>query len=53
MNTSHLTRLPRLLPLVLALGLPVQAAPDIDTRPVPAAPRASTLPADWQHGVFM
>jgi glycosidase len=53
MNISHLTRLPRLLPLVFALGLPVQAAPDIDTRPVPAAPRASTLPADWQHGVFM
>jgi len=24
-----------------------------DTRPVPAQPRASTLPAHWQHGVFM
>lgn len=50
MNT-HL--LPRLLPLTLALALSAQAAPDVDTRPVPAMPRASTLPADWQHGVFM
>lgn len=25
----------------------------VDTRPVPAQPRASTLPKDWQQGVFM
>lgn len=45
-------RLP-LLPLALALALSAHAAPEIDTRPVPAAPRASTLPPQWQHGVFM
>ncbi|MFT7773164.1 alpha-amylase family glycosyl hydrolase [Roseateles sp.] len=37
-------------PLVAGLA---QAQSRIDVRPVPAQPRASTLPPDWQHGVFM
>ncbi len=37
---------------LLVAGL-VQAQAQIDVRPVPAQPRASTLPAHWQHGVFM
>jgi alpha-amylase len=46
MNNHHL--LTSLL-LTAALGAHAQ----VDTRAVPAQPRASTLPADWQHGVFM
>jgi glycosidase len=47
-----------LLAVASALALmatPARADPTplIDTRPVPAEPRASTLPAHWQHGVFM
>ena len=42
--------------IVLALSL-ATATPrvhaQIDTAPVAAKPRASTLPPDWQHGVFM
>ncbi|HEY8881520.1 MAG TPA: alpha-amylase family glycosyl hydrolase [Roseateles sp.] len=41
---------PLLLSLALAAGL---AQAQVDTRPVPAQPQASTLPANWQHGVFM
>ncbi len=45
---------PQLLPLTFALALATAGShAQIDTRPVPAQPRASTLPADWQHGVFM
>ncbi|MFG6485851.1 alpha-amylase family glycosyl hydrolase [Roseateles sp. BYS78W] len=40
-----------LLSLALAVSLTAQA--QIDTSAVPAQPHASTLPADWQHGVFM
>ncbi|MDR7332337.1 alpha-amylase family glycosyl hydrolase [Roseateles asaccharophilus] len=42
--------------LLLSLALAAAAAgtqAQIDTRPVPAQPRASGLPANWQHGVFM
>ena len=47
------TRLPRsLAALALACALSGAQA-QIDTRPVPARPMASTLPANWQHGVFM
>ncbi len=46
MNTKKL-----LTTLALATTLVAQA--QIDIRPVPAQPRASTLPAHWQHGVFM
>jgi len=46
MNTPKL-----LTRLLLAAALTAQA--QVDTRPVPAQPRPSTLPADWQHGVFM
>ncbi len=37
----------------LAAALALPAAAQIDTRPVPPRPQASTLPANWQHGVFM
>jgi glycosidase len=37
--------------LVLATALAAQA--QVDTRPVPAMPQPSTLPAHWQHGAFM
>ncbi len=47
----------RLLPsfaISLALAGAVSAPQaQIDTRPVPAQPLASTLQANWQHGVFM
>ncbi|MBI3349972.1 MAG: DUF3459 domain-containing protein [Burkholderiales bacterium] len=46
MNISKL-----LTTVALASALTAQA--QIDTRPVPPQPRASTLPANWQHGVFM
>ena len=47
------TRLPRSL-AALALACAFSGAQaQIDTRPVPARPVASTLPANWQHGVFM
>lgn len=46
MNTPKL-----LMTMALASALTAQA--QIDTRPVPPQPRASTLPAHWQHGVFM
>lgn len=46
MKTSKL-----LTSLVLATALAAQA--QIDTRPVPAQPQPSTLPAHWQQGVFM
>jgi len=36
---------------LLALALAAQA--QIDTSPVPAKAQPSTLPANWQHGVFM
>lgn len=39
--------------LSLALAAAAGAQAQIDTSPVPAQPRASTLPKDWQHGVFM
>jgi alpha-amylase len=42
--------------LLTSLGLSLAtltAQAQIDTRPVPAQPRASGLPAHWQHGVFM
>ncbi|MFT7724054.1 MAG: alpha-amylase family glycosyl hydrolase [Roseateles sp.] len=48
MNTRKL-----LTSLALASALGAQAQAQIDTRPVPAQPRASTLPAHWQQGVFM
>ncbi|MFN3861759.1 MAG: alpha-amylase family glycosyl hydrolase [Roseateles sp.] len=38
--------------LALAAGA-AQAEPVIDTSPVTAQPRASSLPANWQQGVFM
>ncbi len=38
---------------LMATHVLADPAPLIDTRPVPAEPRASTLPPDWQHGVFM
>lgn len=41
-----------LIGLTLATAV-LAAHSQIDTRPVPAQPRASTLPKDWQHGVFM
>jgi len=41
-----------LLP-ALALAAAGLAQAQIDTRAVPAQPQASTLPANWQHGVFM
>ncbi len=47
MNTLKL-----LTSLMLAASTLAPAAP-LDTRPVPAQPRASTLPPHWQHGVFM
>lgn len=52
---TGLTTALALLPAALGLASPAAAAPEpvIDTRPVPALPRASTLPAHWQHGVFM
>ncbi|RTL24416.1 MAG: DUF3459 domain-containing protein [Burkholderiales bacterium] len=37
----------------LALYGALAAQAQIDTGPVPAQPRPSALPADWQHGVFM
>ncbi|KQW43409.1 MULTISPECIES: alpha-amylase family glycosyl hydrolase [unclassified Roseateles] len=37
----------------LALAAACAAHAQIDTRAVPAQPRASGLPAHWQHGVFM
>jgi len=46
MNTSKL-----LTTVALATALASQA--QIDTRAVPAQPQPSTLPANWQHGVFM
>lgn len=46
MNTSKL-----LITAALASALTAQGL--IDTRAVPPQPRASTLPAHWQHGVFM
>jgi glycosidase len=42
-----------LLTLALALAGLAHAQADVDTRPVPALPRSSGLPADWQHGAFM
>lgn len=39
--------------LALTSLLSASAQAQIDTRPVPAAPLASTLPAHWQHGAFM
>lgn len=39
--------------LTLALAAAATAQAQIDTRPVPPQPRASALPANWQHGVFM
>jgi len=47
MNTSKL-----LTSVALAIAAWAAQA-QIDTRPVPAQPRASTLPANWQQGVFM
>ncbi|NCT83391.1 MAG: DUF3459 domain-containing protein [Comamonadaceae bacterium] len=44
--------MPRRLLLSLALAATAASA-QIDTRPVPAQPRPSTLPAHWQQGVFM
>lgn len=44
---------PKRLLLSLALAAAATAQAQIDTRPVPAQPRASSLPANWQHGVFM
>ena len=46
MNTSKL-----LTGLALATALAAHA--QIDTRPVPAQPQPSALPANWQHGAFM
>jgi alpha-amylase len=46
MNIPH-----TLTALALAFSLGAQA--QVDTRPVPAQPRASSLPANWQHGAFM
>jgi len=37
----------------IALAGSLAAQAQIDTRPVPAQPQPSTLPAHWQHGVFM
>jgi alpha-amylase len=46
--------MPKRLLLTLALAAAANTAPaQIDTRPVPAEARASSLPAHWQHGVFM
>ncbi|RTL34318.1 MAG: DUF3459 domain-containing protein [Burkholderiales bacterium] len=53
MNARLLPCLPGLSALAVSLCLPAQAAPDVDTRPVPAIPRASRLPSNWQHGVFL
>lgn len=47
MNKSKL-----LISLALATAA-LGAQAQIDTSPVPTQPRASTLPKDWQHGVFM
>lgn len=41
-----------LISLSLALSLLTGHA-QFDTRPVPAQPQSSRLPANWQHGVFM
>lgn len=46
MNTSKLLT-------TIALTIVTTAQAQIDTRPVPAKPLPSTLPANWQHGVFM
>jgi len=42
-----------LLSLTLAAAGTACAQAQIDTRPVPAEARPSSLPAHWQHGVFM
>jgi len=56
-SESRLPRLRRLLP-GLALGAALiscasLAAPSVDLSPVPARPKASTLPPGWEHGAFM
>jgi len=48
--TNHAMR--HFVALTLAAGT-ATAQPQMDTSPVPAAPRASTLPTHWQQGVFM
>ena len=45
--------MPKRLLLTLALAAATASQAQIDTRPVPPRPQASTLPANWQHGVFM
>ncbi len=42
-----------LLSTVLAAVLALPAAAQTDIAPVPFKPQSSTLPANWQHGVFM